>query len=172
MFEDFRLKVFVTLVSQKSFTRAAADLGVSQPAVSQHISELERNLGIKLFDRLRGEVVLTPEGKVFQKFAEGILEKYSESEAFFRHYPETSVKVCASGEIFDYLLNHVLADFLLTHPEISFEQTLLDDNADLKISFSPVGNRKGMAELNCHPSPVFAETQLWKTINYLFANLL
>ena len=65
MLEDFRLKVFVTLSVVKNFTRAAEVLHISQPAVSQNISELEKQLGIKLFDRLRGEVVLTPAGEIF-----------------------------------------------------------------------------------------------------------
>ena len=65
MLEDFRLKVFVAVAQQKSFTRAAAVLGISQPAVSQHVSELERQLSVKLFERLHGETVLTDAGKVF-----------------------------------------------------------------------------------------------------------
>ena len=50
MFEDFRLKVFMTVAREKSFTKAASELGVSQPAVSQNISELEKSAGVKLFD--------------------------------------------------------------------------------------------------------------------------
>jgi addiction module HigA family antidote len=72
MLEDFRLKVFVTVASEGSFTKAAAVLGVSQPAVSQNVAELEKLSGFKLFERLRGEVVLTPQGVVFKEFAERI----------------------------------------------------------------------------------------------------
>ena len=42
MLEDFRLKVFLTVESEGSFTKAARNLGISQPAVSQNIAELER----------------------------------------------------------------------------------------------------------------------------------
>ena len=62
MLEDFRLKVFVTVAKEGSFTKAAAALGVTQPAVSQNIAELERLLERKLFDRMKGETLLTPEG--------------------------------------------------------------------------------------------------------------
>ena len=50
MLEDFRLKVFITLSQERSFTRAAEQLHVSQPAVSQNISELEKQFGLKFFD--------------------------------------------------------------------------------------------------------------------------
>ena len=48
MLQDFRLKVFMAVAEYGSFTKAAESLGVSQPAVSQNIAELERNLGVRL----------------------------------------------------------------------------------------------------------------------------
>ena len=51
MLEDFRLKVFMTVAKEGSFTKAAAKLNISQPAVSQHVSELEKTTGVKLFER-------------------------------------------------------------------------------------------------------------------------
>ena len=61
MLEDFRLNVFMEVARHKSFTRAAAALGISQPAVSQNIAEIEKGLGVKCFERLHGETVLTAE---------------------------------------------------------------------------------------------------------------
>ena len=46
MLEDFRLKVFMAARSEHSFTKAARSLGISQPAVSQNIAELEKELGV------------------------------------------------------------------------------------------------------------------------------
>ncbi len=83
MIEDFRLKVFMTVAAEKSFTKAAAELGISQPAVSQNISELEKVMGAKLFDRLRGEVALTPQGKIFQKYVSRILSSYEDLNMIF-----------------------------------------------------------------------------------------
>ena len=48
MFEDFRLKVFLAVAKEGSFTNAAKSLGVSQPAVSQNIAEIEKGIGVKL----------------------------------------------------------------------------------------------------------------------------
>ena len=66
MLDDFRLRVFMMAATENSFTRAAQHLGVSQPAVSQNIAELEKQVGAALFERKRGEVTLTAEGYVFK----------------------------------------------------------------------------------------------------------
>ena len=63
----------MTVAHERSFTKAAAALGVSQPAVSQNVAELEKLVGVKLFERLRGEVALTGEGEVFKQYAEKML---------------------------------------------------------------------------------------------------
>lgn len=76
MFEDFRLRIFLTLAGTRSFTAAAKELGISQPAVSQNISELERTLGEQLFERKRGEASLTDKGLLFKGYAEQILHWY------------------------------------------------------------------------------------------------
>lgn len=76
MFEDFRLRIFLTLARTGSFTAAARELGISQPAVSQNISELEKTLGEQLFERKRGEVSLTDKGLLFNGYAEQILHWY------------------------------------------------------------------------------------------------
>ena len=62
MLEDFRLKVFMTVASRGSFTLAAKELGISQPAVSQNVAELEKSVGAELLVRSRGSVALTPAG--------------------------------------------------------------------------------------------------------------
>lgn len=83
MFEDFRLRVFMTVERCGSFTAAARELGISQPAVSQNIAELERIAGAPLFARGRGEVSLTPKGEVFKEYAAQILHWYKAAEEAF-----------------------------------------------------------------------------------------
>ncbi|HHE32688.1 MAG TPA: LysR family transcriptional regulator, partial [Chlorobaculum parvum] len=48
---DFRLKVFDTVARRLSFTKAAEELCISQPAVTKHIKELERQMNLRLFER-------------------------------------------------------------------------------------------------------------------------
>ena len=80
--EDFRLRVFLTLAEEGSFTRTATVLGITQPGVSQHISELERIYGIRLFNRERGAVSLTKEGREFREYALRIEGAYHDAAAF------------------------------------------------------------------------------------------
>ena len=88
MLEDSRLRVFLKVAERGSFTRAAEDLGITQPAVSQNIAELEKQTGAVLFERSRSRVALTEEGKVFRIFAERILRDYDELNAVFTHYED------------------------------------------------------------------------------------
>lgn len=164
MIEDFRLRIFVTLASEKSFTKAAAVLGVSQPAVSQNISELEKQFGVKLFDRQRGEVVLTPAGEVFQDKAKEILSQYADLSQMFMRFPDTIVKVAASDEVFNYLTNDILGSFLQVHPEVRFELSFIPDNADLKVSLMPTKENRGTLALSYHPSAMFANTRLFRVL--------
>ena len=88
MFEDFRLRVFTQVASLGSFTAAAKALGVSQPAVSQHIAELEKSAGGKLFERERGSVSLTARGRLLLEHAERILSEYKRLDGAF-HVPDS-----------------------------------------------------------------------------------
>ena len=83
MFEDSRINVFLAVCEENSFTKAARKLGISQPAVSQNIAEIEKGVGAKLFARNRNSVTLTPEGVRFKEFAGQIVYWYAAaSEAF------------------------------------------------------------------------------------------
>ena len=80
MFEDFRLRVFDTVARCGSFTAAARELGISQPAVSQNIAELEKTLGVTLFERTRTSVSLTGKGVLFRRYCDQILYWYDAAE--------------------------------------------------------------------------------------------
>lgn len=74
--EDFRLRVFLTLAQEGSFTRTAAVLGKTQPAISASLSELEKIYGLKLVERGKSGNSLTPAGKVFRDYAERVEGAY------------------------------------------------------------------------------------------------
>ena len=169
MIEDFRLRIFVTLASERSFTKTAAVLGVSQPAVSQNISELEKQFGVKLFDRQRGEVVLTPAGDVFLEKATEILSKYHDLSQMFMRFPDSVVRVAASDEVFNYLTNDLLGSFLQIHPEVRFEHAFIADVADLKVSLIPSKDNRGTLALSYHPSATFSNTRLFRVLSEIIS---
>ncbi len=72
-----KLETLLAVVEQKNFTRAAETLSLTQPAVSHHISQLEDELGIRLFVRGRGGLKLTPEGEIVVRYAKRMNALYA-----------------------------------------------------------------------------------------------
>ena len=85
MFEDSRINVFMAVCEEGSFTKAAKRLGISQPAVSQNISEIEKGVGARIFERNRNSVTLTEDGRLFKEFAKQILYWYKTASESFRN---------------------------------------------------------------------------------------
>src|SRR6201985_2187166 len=83
MIFDFRLKVFYTVAQRLSFTKAATELFITQPAVTKHIKELEQHLGTQLFKRNGSNITLTPAGELLTRYAEKIFNTYTELETEF-----------------------------------------------------------------------------------------
>ena len=150
MLDDFRLRVFMMVAAEGSFTRAAQHLGVSQPAVSQNIAELEKQVGAALFERGRGEVALTPEGYVFKDYAAKILHWYDATDALFGSAGKLTVnrpvRIAATAFVATYVLPDLLRDLLAvtatsfiidTYPESAFPESM---DADLYFFTSARGD--------------------------------
>jgi DNA-binding transcriptional LysR family regulator len=75
----FQIETFLTVVREGSFSRAAAKLFRTQPAVSQTIRKLERELGESLFDRSSRDGLVTDAGRVLQDYAEKLLNMRGEA---------------------------------------------------------------------------------------------
>lgn len=111
---DFRLTVFCSVAQNMSFTKAARELGVTQPAVSHHIQELEQELGVVLFDRLAGGIELTEAGHVLLQHAHKILNSYHQLDFDMRllnrgHSGE--LRLGATPTIAQYILPACAASF-------------------------------------------------------------
>ena len=78
--EEFRLKVFVSVAENLSFTKASQQLFISQPAISRHIQELEVQYQIRLFERLGNKIQLTDAGCIFLEYSKRILDEYGRLE--------------------------------------------------------------------------------------------
>lgn len=73
---DSKIETLIAVNETKSFTKAAEILSLTQPAISQHIKQIESDLGIKLFYRVSGELKATPEGEIALKYAQRIKTLY------------------------------------------------------------------------------------------------
>jgi len=76
--ELLQLKYFQTVARQEHMTRAAAELGIAQPALSQTISRLEAELGISLFERVGRGIRLSEFGKAYALRVERIFQELEE----------------------------------------------------------------------------------------------
>ena len=70
------LKIFCDVVRWSSFSRGAAENGISQSSASQAVHQLETRLGVKLIDRSKRPLVLTPQGKVYHEGCKDLVERY------------------------------------------------------------------------------------------------
>ncbi len=74
------LKIFCDVVRWSSFSRGAAENGISQSSASQAVHQLETRLGVKLIDRSKRPLVLTPRGKVYYDGCKDLVERYEDLE--------------------------------------------------------------------------------------------
>ena len=119
---DFRLKVFRSTARHLSFTKAADEMCISQPAVTRHIKEIESEYGQRVFERTNGRLILTKAGSTLLEHAERILEQYDtldfEMKRLRGEYAG-ELKIGASTTIAQYILPAALADFATRHPDIN-----------------------------------------------------
>ena len=153
---DHRDKVFLAVAENLSFSKAAEELFISQPAVSKHIKELETSLNSTLFERKGNRIYLTRAGKVNYEYLKKIKLQYAELEFELGRLNDTykgTLKIGASSTISQYVIPEVLALFYKRYPTIdlylysanSFDikRMLLEDEIDLAL----VENTSSLAAL-------------------------
>ncbi len=141
---DIRLKVFRSVALNLSFTKAAQELFISQPAISKHIQELESEFHTRLFDRMGNKILLTHAGQLLLDDCEPILKGYQKLDfdmnAIRKKY-NGELRIGASTTIAQYVLPEILADFINRYPNTSvsmlsgnsreIETALLSDRIDI-----------------------------------------
>nr|WP_315029700.1 LysR substrate-binding domain-containing protein [uncultured Chryseobacterium sp.] len=128
---DYRLKVFHTVASRLSFTKASEELHISQPAVTKHIKEIESQLSAKLFDRKGTSIQLTQSGKILYEYAEKIRNIYRDLEFEINQINQQhkgKLIIGASTTVAQYILPEILAKFNTYYKDIKIE--LLTGNTE------------------------------------------
>ena len=112
---DFdQLETFLEVARHASFSRAAERRFRTQPAISSQIRALEEEVGAKLFDRSGGKVALTGAGKIFQQYAEQMLETRKAmmvTVAEMERGPRGEIVVGANEGTCLHILPEVFAEF-------------------------------------------------------------
>ena len=123
------LKIFTTVADTGGMSAAAKKLHVSQPTVSQAISELEKHYGVKLFERLSQKIYLTKEGELMLSFSRHILDSFEKmEEAVNRANESTSLRIGCSVSVGTFLINDILDRAEERMPECSISVTVANSS--------------------------------------------
>jgi len=118
---EARLRAFAAFARRRSFSAAARELRISQPAVSKHIADVEREAGVKLVERRPRGGELTPAGEFLANHvlrAQALLAQAVRGVGEFRHQATGSLLIAASGVPATYLLPEVVIAFQRAHPGV------------------------------------------------------
>ncbi|MCC8618313.1 LysR family transcriptional regulator [Xanthomonas vesicatoria] len=140
------LQVFVTVAREGSFTRAAAQLGVSQSALSHTVRALETRLGIRLLTRTTRSVSTIEAGaRLFATVAPRLQEIDDELSALtdFRDKPAGTIRITTAGHAADAYVWPALSKLLPDYPDLKIEVTVDYGLADIVAERYDIGIRLG-----------------------------
>lgn len=156
---DRRLQVFQTVARLLSFTKAAEELHMTQPAVTFQVRQLEEQFNTRLFDRTHNRISLTEAGQRVYECANRIFELYAEMDNAVRELTGDISGVLilgASSTIAEYMLPELLGDFKKEYPEVTIRLrvantdgivSMVENNAiDLGVVEAPVTNKNLVVE--------------------------
>jgi DNA-binding transcriptional LysR family regulator len=153
-YDPAQLRTFLAVAQTRSFTQAAARLGIRQPTVSQHVRKLETAVGRVLVLRDTHTVALTSDGEAMIGFARSILAAHDDAAAYFRgERPHGRLRIGMSDDLALTRLPQILRDFRRDHPGVDLDLTvdqsgtlhrrLENDRLDLFIGKRPRGEDRG-----------------------------
>lgn len=152
------LRVFRLVAQHASFTRAAELAGLTRPAVSQQIKQLEQHFGVELFTRNTRHVALTPAGEALLLHAERVLQAVESMEAAMaaiRQGQRAVITVAASTLPGESLLPRTLASFRKEQPgaevhiRVANTEAVLQLVKDGQVDLGLVGQQVADAWLSC-----------------------
>ena len=139
---DFRLKTFLSVCRHLNYTRAAEEVHVTQPAVTQHIKFLEGEYGCTLFEYRGKQLFLTEKGRLLQQLANQLLqnERYALRKMQEKKESRPFIKIGATKTIGEYCLPSVISPWLekgCCRIQIDNTQNLLSsiNNGGIDIAF-------------------------------------
>lgn len=112
-----------------SFTKAAQELGYAQSTVSRMVADLEREWGVRLVERKRTGVTLTPEGERLLPYVRMLVSRSDDLEsriASMQGSVEGTLRIGAISSVATHILPNAIADFQKKHPNVAFELLLGD----------------------------------------------
>jgi DNA-binding transcriptional LysR family regulator len=167
------LFVFEVCARLLSFTRAAEELGVSQPAVSLAIRQLEQAIGQALFERLHRAIRLTGAGERFYREVSVSFERLLKAAREVNRGPEAErVTLSISTAFANYWVMPRLTRLHRSHPGIDLRLQVVDKDVDLEHENVSLGIRRGRGAWPGYDSAAIAREELFAVASpaYLAAN--
>jgi LysR family cyn operon transcriptional activator len=143
------LRYLLAVAERGSFTRAAEELHISQPTLSQQVRQLERTLGVRLLDRSGRTVRLTDAGAAYADHARVALREIAAAERTLRDVQDLSrghIRLAVTPSFTAYLVGPLIAALHTRHPGVTLalqemaqdrmEDGLLSDELDVGIAFA------------------------------------
>ncbi|MEN2995231.1 MAG: selenium metabolism-associated LysR family transcriptional regulator [Thermodesulfovibrio sp.] len=127
-----QLRIFISVFKNKSFSKAAKELFLTQPTISEHIKALEEELNCILFDRFGKIIIPTKEAEILYQNAQEIIEKLEELKDTLQKIkskPSGNLHIAASSIPGTYILPKLIASFKSNYPEISIQIDISDSNS-------------------------------------------
>lgn len=141
MLSLYKLEIFAAVVNEGSFSAAALRLFMTQPAVSQHIQDLETRLGTPLFSRVPRGVVLTQAGETLYSYTQRILRLVAEAESAVTNVDKLThaqLNIGATPGVAVYLLPDWFKGFQAAHPNLGIS---LQTSVTPQVAASVLGNK-------------------------------
>lgn len=129
------LKAFISVARRHSFSLAADDLFITQPAVSKRVASLETQIGVSLFDRIGKNIQLTQAGRILLPRAEQIVRQLEEARQVITDLSgeiRGELRVATSHHLGLHKLPPVLRAFASSYPEVNLKFEFLDSEIALE----------------------------------------
>ena len=126
----YHLKTFYYTAKYRSYTKAAAFLSITQPAVTRQIQELQSNYDLVLFNRIGKKIILTDAGESLYALAEKIFElemQVEESIRDFQHQKSGKISIVTAETFGAFYLPRMIINFHRSHPDIYVSVLTLTD---------------------------------------------
>nr|WP_300005451.1 selenium metabolism-associated LysR family transcriptional regulator [Tissierella sp.] len=143
-----QLEIFVSVVKHKSFSKAAKELYLTQPTISNHIQNLEKELVTILLDRKSKAITLTHSGEIFYSYAVELINIRDQARSNIKDHADRiqgQIDINASSIPQQYILPYIIKDFTKEYPDVSFSisnkssKDIVDDIVQGKENFGIVG---------------------------------
>src|SRR5690625_5182124 len=150
-----QLEYFMEVCKELHFTRAAENLNIAQPTLSQQIKSLEDKVGIPLFDRIGKRIALTEAGRILLNHSQRVFYEIDQAQAALRDLNGLQIGNLTVGSLYscvNYLLTPAILKFKQLYPNVELSilglrneeiiNSLHENKLDLGITFLPIEDKE------------------------------